>query len=427
MTTMLTYAHALSASDAQRLRERLQARGNPAPSEPTEHSTPGLLLLGDPTQALQWQRLGHSVIVCGSGGAYSIDEAAALLASLDGPACESFSFGPLLDPLIADPAVSDVLVNGTSIWVDRGAGLSLSPQSFDSVDATRRVAVRIAAYCGRRLDEASPIVDAALPSGIRLHAVLPPVAIGGPLISLRVPSLTRLRLEDMCVGQSAVLLGSVLPALIHRRANGLISGATGTGKTTLLSSLLSLISHDQRLICIEEVAELHPDHPHVVHLQERAANVQGAGGVSLSELVRAAVRMRPDRIIVGECRGAEVRDMLSALNTGHEGGWATIHANSVEEVPARLQALGVLAGLSPQALATQARAAFDVIIHMQRAESGQRRIAQIGLVVGEGGQMSCELALSIDEGGRCQRGPHWEGLEALIADDDGYRALRWRQ
>lgn len=431
MTAALTYALAFTPPEEEHLHTGLQARGHALPATPSPTSTPGLLLLGDATQAPQWQRLGYSVIVCGSAGAYSIDEAIALLSALnsedllvgcagglpegEGSACarEDFDFGEVLGPLMRDPAVSDVLVNGTRIWVDRGQGLCASERQFASVEGTRRMAVRIAAYCGRRLDEASPIVDAALPSGIRLHAVLSPVAIEGPLISLRIPSVTRLQLEDMCVGESAALLTAALPALIRGRANCLISGATGSGKTTLLSALLGMVAPDQRLVCIEEVSELRPDHPHVVHLQERAPNVQGAGGVSLSELVRAAVRMRPDRIVVGECRGAEVRDMLSALNTGHDGGWATIHANSAEEVPARLQALGALAGLSARALAAQARAAFDLVIHMQRGEDGRRRIGHIGVIGGSGDVLSCERALTIDEAGRWWRGPSWEHLCAL--------------
>lgn len=428
MTAPLIYTLALSASEEDHLRARLHMHGYVPPEAPNSSSEPGILLLGDATQASSWQRRGHSVIVCGATGAYSLDEAIAVLMKLldeegaeqasarivlNSPAREDFSFGDIIDPLIRDPSVSDVLVNGTRIWVDRGHGLHVSGQEFDSVESVRRLAVRIAAYCGRRLDEASPIVDAALPCGIRLHAVLTPVALEGPLISLRIPSVTRVSLDDMCSGQSAGLLKTVLLALIQGRANCLISGATGSGKTTLLSAVLSMVPPDQRVVCIEEVSELRPDHPHVVHLQERVPNIQGAGGVSLSELVRAAVRMRPDRIIVGECRGAEVRDMLSALNTGHAGGWATIHANSAEEVPARLQALGALAGLSARALAVQARAAFDLVIHMQRDEDGRRRIGHIGVFGGDGETLNCERAVTIDEAGRWWRGPQWDQLSAI--------------
>lgn len=430
MTAALTYSLAFSPAEEERLHAGMHAQGHAPPSTPNPTSTPGLLLLGDVTQAPQWQRLGHRVIACGSEGAYSIDEALALLADLRSGVStggekifavkdyvassqETFFFGDLLDPLVRDPAVSDLLVNGTRIWVDRGRGLGVSEREFDSVESARRLAVRIAAYCGRRLDEASPIVDATLPSGIRLHAVLSPIAIEGPLISLRIPSVKRLRLEDMCVGESAALLTTLLPGLIQSRANCLISGATGSGKTTLLSTLLALVPPEQRVVCIEEVSELRPNHPHIVHLQERAPNVQGAGGVSLSELVRAAVRMRPDRIVVGECRGAEVREMLSALNTGHDGGWATIHANSAEEVPARLQALGTLAGLSAGALTVQARAAFDLVIHMQRGKDGRRRIGHIAMLGRSGELLRCERALTIDEDGACRCGPQWEQLCAL--------------
>ncbi|WP_254873077.1 TadA family conjugal transfer-associated ATPase [Schaalia sp. Marseille-Q2122] len=414
MTATLIYAHALDAAQERQLNTRLRALGRPDMRPAQEASPPGILFLGTP-QAAPWRQRGHRVITVGPACAYSCDEATALLPQLiGGRVQEEFSFGDLIDPLLVDPAVSDVLVNGCRVWVDRGCGLKEGERHFESCQEVRQLAVRIAAYCGRRLDEASPIVDAALPTGIRLHAVLPPVAGEGPLISLRIPHGSVLGIGDMCVGGSADLLKRWMRAAIDRRLNCVISGATGSGKTTLLSAVLSAIPGDQRLVCIEEISELRPAHPHVVHLQERAPNVQGAGGVSLSELVRAAVRMRPDRIIVGECRGSEVRDMLAALNTGHDGGWATIHANSVGDVPARLEALGALAGLSAQAVAAQARAAFDLVIHMERGPDGRRRIAELG-VMGEGeGPLRCEIAVLIDEGGRAHQGPAWERLAAAL-------------
>ncbi|RRC95940.1 TadA family conjugal transfer-associated ATPase [Schaalia canis] len=457
MTAAFIYAHALEARAINQLNTRLRACGQAELSRVREDSSPGILFLGDHRNILMWRQRGHTVITCGSQGAYSVNDAADLLSNLlaerphsqspqvdevqekdetrtspcrlkamttkttqEETVEESFSFGNIIDPLIAHPTVTDILVNGQHVWVDRGDGLHEAERHFDSVDDVRQLAVRIAAYCGRRLDEASPIVDAALPSGIRLHAVLPPVAGDGPLISLRIPHVGTLGVGDMCVGQSAHLLESWMQAAIKGRRNCLISGATGSGKTTLLSAVLSVMPPNQRLVCIEEISELRPRHPHLVHLQERAANVQGAGGVSLSELVRAAVRMRPDRIIVGECRGAEVRDMLAALNTGHDGGWATIHANSVEDVPARLEALGALAELGPQALAAQVRAAFDLVIHMERGGGGKRRIAQMGVIADAEGRLRCECAALIDEDGRVRPGPAWERLQALLglgADD----------
>lgn len=210
------------------------------------------------------------------------------------------------------------------------------------------------------------------------HAVLPPISTGGTLLSVRIPSATILRLADL------VERGSVTPAqcdlllsAVAARANLLITGAGGAGKTTLLASLLAHAPPTERLVVIEDVAELRIPHPHVVGLQARQPNLEGAGGVDLQRLVREALRMRPDRLVLGECRGAEVRELLAALNTGHDGGAGTLHANSLEDVPARLEALGALAGLSEHALARQAVSAIGLVVHVERAD-GLRRIAAFG-------------------------------------------------
>jgi pilus assembly protein CpaF len=212
--------------------------------------------------------------------------------------------GPLA-PLLADPAVTDVLVNGIAVWVDRGGGLRRAPFSIPSVEETRRLAQRLAASAGRRLDDACPFADARLPDGSRLHAVLPPVATGGPYLSLRT-----FRQRPRPLGELVEpALATLLAAIVAARLTFLISGGTGSGKTTLLGALLALVPADQRIVLVEDSAELRPAHPHVVGLQVRHANVEGRGEVGLAELVRQALRMRPDRLVVGECRGAEVVEM----------------------------------------------------------------------------------------------------------------------
>ena len=265
---------------------------------------------------------------------------------------------PPLARLLDDPAVTDVLINGTQVWVDRGGGLVRVDVGIrDEADA-RRAAIRLASACGVRLDDARPIADGTLPGGVRLHAVLAPVSGSGTLISLRVLGTRRLGVAELeACGTLPGAVGTLLRSLVASRANVLVSGATGSGKTTLLSAALCLVPTGERIICIEEVAEIAPAHPHCVHLIERAPNVEGRGAVTLADLVRAAMRMRPDRLVLGECRGPEVRDVLTALNTGHDGGWATIHANGARDVPARLAALGALAGMGEGAVAAQAGAA----------------------------------------------------------------------
>ena len=326
-----------------------------------------------------------------------------------------------LGSLLTRPGVTDLLVNGPEeAWIDAGAGLEKVPDfCMGSAVALRRAAVRMAAAAGQRLDDATPIVDATLPSGVRLHAVLPPLSGDSTVISLRVPSPVALPLEAVVAsGMVSPWLAEVLRRLVQVRASGLITGATGTGKTTLLACLLGLAAPDERLICIEEVSELRPAHPHVVHLQARGANVQGAGGVSLSDLVKAAMRMRPDRLILGEARGGEVREMLSALNTGHRGGWATVHANSALEVPARLEALGALAGMSREALCAQSLPAFDVIVHLRRFRNQdgrvRRAVVQLArLARGSDGALTARAVLDFDpQTGAVQRLEGWRDFAA---------------
>lgn len=234
--------------------------------------------------------------------------------------CELIGTGPL-EPLLADPAVTDVLVSAPDrVWVDRGTGLERAPVAFPDAAAVRRLAQRLAAVAGRRLDDARPWVDARLPDGTRMHAVLPPVAVGSTCLSLRVVRPRAFSLEELVAAGTVPPDGApILRALIDARVSYLVSGGTGTGKTTLLASLLGLVGERERIVLAEDSAELRPDHPHVVRLEARPPNQEGAGLVTLRDLVRQALRMRPDRLVVGEVRGGEAVDLLAALNTGHEG------------------------------------------------------------------------------------------------------------
>ncbi|MEU4257527.1 TadA family conjugal transfer-associated ATPase [Streptomyces fradiae] len=292
--------------------------------------------------------------------------------------CELVGTGPL-EPLLADPSVTDVLVSAPDrVWVDRGQGLEPSGVSFPDADAVRRLAQRLAAVAGRRLDDARPWVDARLPDGTRMHAVLPPVAVGSTCLSLRVVRPRAFTLTELRrAGTVPPGGGRVLRALVDNRVSYLVSGGTGTGKTTLLATLLGLVGHRERIVLAEDSAELRPEHPHVVRLEARPPNQEGAGRVTLRDLVRQALRMRPDRLVVGEVRGAEVADLLAALNTGHEGGCGTVHANTAADVPARLEALGVTAGLDRAALHSQLAAGLSAVVHLVRAPDGSRRVAQI--------------------------------------------------
>ncbi|WP_300047859.1 TadA family conjugal transfer-associated ATPase [Trueperella sp.] len=333
---------------------------------------------------------------------------------------ELIGAGPIIAPLLEDAAVTDVIVNGVQVWADRGQGMEKVAAELENEEATRALAVRLAASCGQRLDDASPIVDGTFPSGVRLHAVIPPLSAEGTLISLRTHRARVLTLAELEAGGSVEgELARVVRALVERRANVLISGATGAGKTTFLNAMLSLIGAEQRILVIEESAELRPDHPHVVHLQVRKANVQGAGEVTMSDLVRAAMRMRPDRIVLGECRGAEVRDVLGALNTGHEGGWATIHANSTADIPARLVALGALAGMNEATVAAQAAAALDAAIHVRRL-GGQRFVSEIAVFARRGGELLAPVAMRVARpGGAVEHDAGWPALAGRLDLDPG--------
>jgi pilus assembly protein CpaF len=307
---------------------------------------------------------------------------ATVLAVLDVLQREVVGAGPL-EELLRLPGVTDVLVNGPdAVYVDRGKGLELTRVRFSDDTAVRRLAQRLAGLAGRRLDDATPYVDLRLADGTRMHAVLAPLSRPGTTISLRVPRRRVFTLEELVAAGAVPPEGAVLLRdVVARRLAFLVTGGTGSGKTTLLNALLSLVPPDQRLVIAEDTAELRPDHPHVVSLEARPANVEGAGSVDLRTLVRQALRMRPDRLVVGEVRGAEVVDLLAALNTGHDGGCGTVHANSAADVVARLEGLLLGAGLSLAAGHSQLAAALDVVVHCGRHGDGRRRITEVAVVV----------------------------------------------
>ncbi|MHA3019013.1 TadA family conjugal transfer-associated ATPase [Mycobacterium sp. BMJ-28] len=292
----------------------------------------------------------------------------------------------LLDPLLRLPGTTDVLVTAPdAVWVDSGNGLCRSEIRFPDEPAVRRLAQRLALAAGRRLDENQPWVDGTLTclgqDPVRLHAVLPPVAVAGTCLSLRVLRPASQDLHALIgAGAIAAPAARLLEQILSARLAFLVSGGTGAGKTTLLAALLGAVDPAERIVCVEDAAELAPRHPHLVKLVARGANVEGVGEVTVRDLVRQALRMRPDRIVVGEVRGAEVIDLLSALNTGHDGGAGTVHANSPAEVPARLEALAGSGGLSRMALHSQLAAAVQVVLHVRREPSAGRRLTEIAVL-----------------------------------------------
>lgn len=332
--------------------------------------------------------------------------------------------GPL-EELLASEGVTDVMVNGDgSVWWDRGHGIERAEVDLGGPEARRQLAVRLAGLAGRRLDDTAPYVDGQLPSGVRLHAMLPPLVDGGAHLTLRVPARARVGLEELA--RSGLFPGRWLPllrSLVHHRVAFLVSGGTGAGKTTLLGALLAEAEPAERLVVVEDVRELRVDHPHVVRLEARPPNVEGAGEVTMTTLVRQALRMRPDRLIVGEVRGPEVRELLTALNTGHDGGCGTVHANAAADVVSRFEALGALAGLSLPAVHAQLVSAVDVVIHL-RGSPGQRGDSRTSRVVDAisvlertpAGRPRVTAALC-GPGWADERGPGWARLADLTGPD----------
>ena len=298
---------------------------------------------------------------------------------------ETLGLGPL-EPLLADPEINDILVNGfNSIWVDRNGRLQETSIRFSSEEHLLHVINRIVARVGRRVDESSPIVDARLPDGSRINAIIPPLSLEGPVLSIRRFRPTPFHMEDLVErGAFSAQISEFLRYAVAARLNILISGGTSAGKTTLLNVLSENISDSERIVTIEDTAELRLQQRHVIRLESRPANIEGRGAINQRELVKNALRMRPDRIVVGEVRGAEALDMLQAMNTGHEGSLTTVHANSARDALSRIETLVLLAGveLSQRSIREQIGSAFDLVIQIKRLPDGARRVVSVSELTG---------------------------------------------
>lgn len=334
---------------------------------------------------------------------------------------ELVGVGPL-EELLHDPEVTDVLVTAPEqVWVDGASGLRRTGVRFTDEPAVRRLAQRLALAAGRRLDGAQPYVDGWLPGTgphgrIRLHAVLPPVAAGGTCISLRVLRPASHDLHALAgMGTFDEPAALLLETIVAARLAFLVTGGTGAGKSTLLGALLGVVPAPERIVCVEDAGELQPRHPQFVRLIARPPNVEGAGEITLRDLVRQALRMRPDRLVVGEVRGSEVCELLAAMNTGHDGGAGTLHANSPAEVPARLEALAALGGLTRDGLHSQLSAAVQVVLHVRRELDGRRVLAEIGVLRREASRVTVRLVWRHGE---------WTDHRDLLAEDLAARGMR---
>ena len=303
---------------------------------------------------------------------------------------EMLGFGPL-EPLLEDPTVSDILVNThRQIYVERRGKLELTDVTFTDSAHLMKIIDKIVSRVGRRIDESSPMVDARLPDGSRVNAIIPPLSIDGPVMSIRRFSADPLRLADLVsYGSMTADMAEVLQGLGKAKVNILISGGTGSGKTTMLNVISGFISHSERVVTVEDAAELQLQQPHVIRLETRPPNIEGKGEVTQRALVRNALRMRPDRIILGEVRGAEAMDMLGAMNTGHEGSMATIHANTPRDALTRLEnMISMAAGtLPPKAMRQQIASAVGVVVQVARLTDGKRRVMSISEITGMEGEV----------------------------------------
>src|SRR5215210_7768186 len=288
--------------------------------------------------------------------------------------------GPL-ERLLQDDSVTEIMVNGPfDVWIERQGRLYETNVRFNDDSHLRRIVNKIVAQVGRRIDESSPLVDARLPDGSRVNAIIPPLSLSGPLVTIRKFGKRRLAMSDMIrLGTLSTEAVEFLERCIEAKLNMLISGGTGTGKTTLLNALSASIPDDDRIVTIEDAAELRLNQRHVLRLESRPKNIEGEGEIAIRELVRNSLRMRPDRIIVGEVRGAEALDMLQAMNTGHDGSLCTIHSNSPRDALSRVETMVLMAGydLPIKAIRSQVASALDLIVHLERLEDGSRRVTAI--------------------------------------------------
>jgi pilus assembly protein CpaF len=298
---------------------------------------------------------------------------------------EFFGFGPI-QPLLEDPTITEVMVNGpTHVYVERNGKITLTPLKFDDDDHVRRVIDRIILPLGRRVDLDSPLVDARLPDGSRVNAIIPPVAIDGPCITIRKFSTKKLTIDDLIkFGSVTPQIAEFLKACVVARLNLVISGGTGSGKTTLLNVLSGFIPPDERIVTIEDAAELKLNQEHVVRMETKKPNIEGKGEVTIRDCVRNSLRMRPERIVVGECRGGEALDMLQAMNTGHDGSLTTLHANAPRDALSRMETMSLMAGmdLPLKVLREQIASAVELIVQQSRLRDGSRKITYITEVAG---------------------------------------------
>ena len=340
-----------------------------------------------------------------------------------------------ITPYLDDPDVTEIMANGTDgVWIERRGLLEDTGIAFPDEASLRRVIDRIVAGIGRRIDESSPMVDARLPDGSRVNAIIPPLAVDGPALTIRKFSKLVLGAEDYIrTGSATPVLMDFLSTCVEGKLNILVSGGTGTGKTTLLNVLSNYIPAGERIVTIEDAVELRLNQRHVVRLEARPRNIEGRGEVTIRDLVRNALRMRPDRIIVGECRGGEALDMLQAMNTGHEGSLGTLHSNTPRDALSRMETMVLMAGLDlpMRAIREQIASALDLIVHISRLRDGSRRITQVLEVVGMENDtitvnalFDFDFSAGIDDNGRFRGVPQPTGIRPQFSDrltDQGFK------
>jgi pilus assembly protein CpaF len=332
------------------------------------------------------------------------------LALLQEIADDVLGYGPI-DPFLGDPDVTEVMVNGPhQVWIERAGLLSRTEARFVDETHLERIIEKIVGQVGRRIDESAPMVDARLPDGSRVNAVVHPLAIGGPFLTIRKFAVDPFTAEDLVANHtmSEQVVGLVR-RLVHGKLNVIVSGSTGSGKTTLLNVLSSFIPDSERIVTVEDAAELRLNQMHVLSLESRPPNLEGTGQVTIRDLVRNTLRMRPDRIVVGEVRGGEALDMLQAMNTGHDGSLTTVHSNSPRDTLSRIETMVLMAGmdLPVRAIREQVASAVDVIVHLHRLRDGTRRVTHVSEVVGMEGDIITmqdiflfDYGMGIDEDGR---------------------------